>query len=320
MNCPVCQSDLGLPETFNKKMELHYDCPNCSSSLFLKGGSCEVLSANVVSNQVQEEEKSAEKNTKKAEPSSEKQKPKEPHSEILTSEVGLRKGSDSAPSSLNEVQPAKAEEALPENTEVPTLEEMEGEEAEPSEDEPQNKDETQSPKEVISQSSPEEKPEPFEFKEETSEKSAPVQSPSETEELPSEEKRETEPPAEEGKTESSDEENFSDVEKFGNAPSPTNKGAFYYDVTVNEIDSENLRSQVEEVLEDEALKLSPEQFHFSAQEGSLAIRKISPVQAHVIVKSLLGLSLKISWEQHLIADAEPGSEPNESQPVESEES
>ena len=179
-------------------------------------------------------------------------------------------------------------------------------------EEAQKEEEAQSPEEKAPQPSTEEKPEPFEFKEETSEESAPVQPSSESES------------SEEGKDETTTPagEDFSDVEKFGNTPAPTGKGAFYYDVTINEIDSEDLRNQVEEVLEDEALKLSPKQFLFSAQEGSLVIKKISPVQAHVIVKSLLGLSLKISWEQHLIADAEPESESelDESQPVESEDS
>ena len=315
MNCPVCQSDLGLPETFKETMELHYDCPNCSSSLFLKGGNCEVLSANMVSNK---EEKPSEKSTKKAETPSpfEKQELKEPPSKALASEISSEKESDTPPSSLNEAQPAKAEEDLPENTEVPVLEEVDEGEAEISE-KSQKEEEAQSPEERAPQPSPE----PFEFKEEDSEESAAVQPSSETEELPSEEE-EGGDPAEEGEIEPSAEEDFSDVKKFGNAPAPTGKGAFYYDVTVNEIDSEDLRNQVEEVLEDEALKLSPEQFHFSAQEGSLVVKKISPVQAHVIVKSLLGLSLKISWQQHLIADVEPGlePEPDESPPEESEES
>ena len=96
------------------------------------------------------------------------------------------------------------------------------------------------------------------------------------------------------------EEDFSDLEEFGATSAPPGKGPFYYTLMISGIDSPDLRKQVEETFEDEALKLSPEMS--SIQDGSLKINKISPIQTHVIVKTLMGLPLEISWAQSLVVD------------------
>ena len=293
MNCPVCQNDLNLPETIKESMELHYDCPSCFSSLFVKGGKCEVLSTGAASDTGQKDGAAAQENKPETEPpledfteASENLTEKALQEEVANpdSEFNLKEEPD--PSSQEE--DLLAEEAPPEITEVPILEEMEEAAPEQSHTEgdipsPQAKEEAASP------SSAEENPEHFEFSEEEGAGDGPLVQPA------AEAEDENIPP--EG-------EDFADVKQFGNTPAPSDKGAFYYDVTVNDIDSADLRDQVEEVLEDEALKLVPDQVHFSKSEARLVINKISPVQAHVIVKSLLGLSLTISWDQHLIADTQ----------------
>ena len=56
------------------------------------------------------------------------------------------------------------------------------------------------------------------------------------------------------------------------------------------------------VLDDERLNITPEEKDLSIKEGVLTITKISPVKAHIIVKSLMGLPMEISWRQHLVMD------------------
>lgn len=277
MNCPVCQRDLNLPETIKESMELHYDCPGCFSSLFVKGGQCEVLSAGSDSDKMQTEKLSAKDTPQETEtPVDSIEELQETDPTGISPESNLQEESASAPPEKGALE----QEGLPEITEVPVLEETE-------EDPP--KSPVASPEEGSPFPTTEEPSEPFEFSEEEALEEEPLVQPAaqvEDENIPQ------------------GGEDFSDVEQFGNTPAPSGKGAFYYDVTVNNIDSANLREQVEEVLEDQALKLTPDQVHFSKQDGRLVINKISPVQAHVIVKSLLGLSLTISWNQHLIADTQ----------------
>ena len=291
MNCPVCQNDLNLPETIRESMELHYDCPSCFASLFIKGGKCEVLSAGAAADTIQKNEGAEEE--KKQNPSPHKGEDPAKASENLTEEeaVNTHLEEDSATSAQEEE--ADPEKGLPETTEVPILEETE--EADPE------KSPSEMEKETAPPSSVEEVSEPFEFSEEEKVEAGPLVQPA------AEVEDENIPP--EG-------EDFADVKQFGNTPAPSDKGAFYYDVTVNDIDSADLRDQVEEVLEDEALKLTPDQVYFSKSDARLVINKISPVQAHIIVKSLLGLSLTISWDQHLIADTQLDDNQSESPPPE----
>ena len=279
MNCPVCQSDLNLPETIKESMELHYDCPSCFSSLFVKGGQCEVLSAGSASDKMQTEKLPAKETKDPTDPIEESENSAEQEADFtdISPESDLQEEPASSPSEEESLE----EEGLSEITEVPVLEETE----EASPESPVASSEENNPP----SSTTEESSESFEFSEEEALEEGPLVQPAaqvEDENIPREG------------------EDFSDVKQFGNTPAPSGKGAFYYDVTVNNIDSADLREQVEEVLEDQALKLTPDQVHFSKSEGRLVINKISPVQAHVIVKSLLGLFLTISWNQHLIADTQ----------------
>ena len=286
MNCPVCQNDLNLPETTKETMELHYDCPSCFSILFVKEGKCEVLSAGSASDNEPTDSPPAQEASQEPEFSVDS----EDFIEEDSADFSNESQSTEEPHSTELKEESSEEDSAPEVTEVPILEETEEDTTESSseEDEP-------TPSEESSAS--------FEFSEEESSESGPLVQPA-TE-------VEDENIASEG-------EDFSDVEQFGNTPAPSDKGAFYYDVTVSDIDSPDLREKVDEVLEDEALKLEPNQVHLSKPKGRLIINKISPVQAHVIVKSLLGLSLTISWNQHLIADTKLEEPQAESESMETE--
>ena len=331
MNCPVCGNDLSLPDKLKETTELHYDCPSCFSSLFLRGSKCEVLSRGTVSDELPGGETGEEAAVEGVVPSlnesdsdeNTEQEPADPP-QALAEEAVSEADPPVAPASSSPEAGGPVEEVLPETPEIPEIPALkETAETGPEMSDPSSggeegatlpasaagsdppSEEANSP----SASSVEAGPESFEFTEESAENSEDVplsaKQPSVPETALSKEKQEL-------TAEQDREEDFSDVEKFGNSPTPAGKGVFYYNVTVEEMDSADLRAGAEEVLEDPALKLAPEQLDMSVQEGRLRISKISPVQAHVIVKSLLGLSLKISWEQHLVADSPPESAPVES--------
>ena len=99
-------------------------------------------------------------------------------------------------------------------------------------------------------------------------------------------------------------EDLSDLSRSANVKRTGSEGLFFYDLKISEINSKDLREQIELVLEDEDLKLNTENGRdIKIKEGALHLKKISPVKVHIIVKSLIGLPLKISWNQHLVADS-----------------
>ena len=97
-------------------------------------------------------------------------------------------------------------------------------------------------------------------------------------------------------------EDFSEVTEYGNQQNLGKESAFHYNLILSEINSEEIHKQVKSILEDDALKLDPEKQDFLIKDGVLKISEISPVKVHIIVKSLIGLPVKISWEQHLAID------------------
>lgn len=102
----------------------------------------------------------------------------------------------------------------------------------------------------------------------------------------------------EGTTEEKPPEDFSDVESFGNATGKTHQGPFYYNLLIGEINSRETREHLDSVLSDEGLNLPP----VKIKDGTLKLPRLTPAAAHVIVKALLGWSLKISWEQELAVE------------------
>ena len=95
-------------------------------------------------------------------------------------------------------------------------------------------------------------------------------------------------------------EDFSDVEKFGNTTGRTHQGPFYYNLLIEEINSKETREHLHSVLNDEGLNLPP----IKIKDGILKLHRLTPAATHVIVKSLLGWSLKISWEQELAVEVD----------------
>ena len=80
------------------------------------------------------------------------------------------------------------------------------------------------------------------------------------------------------------------------------ESSFFYSLSIENIHSVDLKKEVELALEDENLKLTTEGRSLSIKDGRLYLKHLSPVKTHIIVRSLIGLPLKISWEQYLLSD------------------
>ena len=304
MSCPVCKVKLEFPVPDLE--EVYYDCPNCNSSLLFKNGKCEVL------NEGQSEKSESQKNQSEIVDFQKKESLQDPDSE----ETG-RKESENNNSLQNEItesvqnedhhelaesdeefskesgllkeEQLEEEEFVPnETTQVP---ELKSSEEESSDNFSEQEDLKEKPAQTEAQHSPlaEEKggntvnhsssKEDFSFQEE-----------SEKESLKDSESK-------------SQKEDFSEVAEFGNTQDQDKQGPFIYDLTLSEINSQDLREKVLTVLEDESLNLPSKEENHSIKDGEIIIVKISPVQAYVIVTALMGLPLNISWKQHHIADS-----------------
>ncbi len=101
----------------------------------------------------------------------------------------------------------------------------------------------------------------------------------------------------------SQKEDFVEVAEFGNTADQDKQGPFLYDLILSEINSQDTKEKVLAVLEDESLSLLSEEGGPSIKNGKIALEKISPVQAYVIVTALMGLPLRVFWTQRHIADS-----------------
>ncbi len=264
MECPVCANEWESPAPTQE--EVYYDCPHCGSSLLLKKGQCEVLSQGQIPDPSEEGEKP---------PSSIEPLPEEedfPDEVTKVPELKMPEEADiesdiekeSPLSKTDEISSVKEEEEAPTPEEpVPSSSESENESAEGAEPSSNN----------------EEKDFPFQEEGPAVESSA--------------------------EAENKEKEDFSEVAQFAGTSS-TEQGPFVYDLILSEINSQDTKEKVLAVLKDEHLNLPL--FEEASEkdlikEGKIKIAKISPVQAYVIVLSLMGCPLKISWEQSPVEDA-----------------
>lgn len=295
MNCPVCNASLEF--SISGLDEFYYDCSHCNSSLLLKNGECEILSeGNIQSPQAQTELKEELTDQSLQNESQEGYAEENGRQGRPLSETNGRQGE--APSEENipqgvvegEVKLEPEEDFIPdESTKVPELDGPEEERHETPEDD------------SLAQDTSPAQEEDFPF---TDEKTTPPPSTSEDSfsvELPEQEQsKPDESPPEQQK------EDFAEVAKFGNTQDQDREGPFLYNLTLSEINSQDTREKVLEVLEDEALNLPVKEdsrsFKTRIQDGQITIEKISPVKVYVIVSSLMGLPLQISWTQAHFTD------------------
>ena len=308
MKCPICKTDLEF--SAQNLEEVYYDCSNCGSSLFFKDGECEVLSEGQIKAEApleeaeEPEEARAAENPPQTPQDSEQEAPGNPPQTPQDSEQEAPPASlppeesatreESAPSAESENLPeGELEDFVPEeSTGVPELNQPEEDFAETPKDSPDFAESSPSEREA-------EKPEDFQFEEEAeSLPEEPAKEPAEK--LPEE-------PAEgalsQTRAGASKKEDFSEVAEFGMAQGQNKQGPFIYDLALSQINSQDLREKVLELAENEALGLHFEEGEQPIKEGQITFSKISPVQAHIILLSLMGLPLRIDWKQRHIADS-----------------
>ena len=76
---------------------------------------------------------------------------------------------------------------------------------------------------------------------------------------------------------------------------------------LTEINSQALKDKVISLLEDASLEIDLEEYPSYREEiiqrGKIVLSKLSPIQVYVILHHLMGLPLKVHWEQSHIADS-----------------
>ena len=95
------------------------------------------------------------------------------------------------------------------------------------------------------------------------------------------------------------EQDFSDVEQYGNAQASSEKGFLRYDLRISGLDSNEIEKQVLDILEDSRFNWDANEVLRSQKEGVLVIKNLNPIKAMCLVSDLSFLSVEISWEQYM---------------------
>ncbi len=98
-------------------------------------------------------------------------------------------------------------------------------------------------------------------------------------------------------------QDFSDVEKYGNAPASSEKGFLRYDLQISGLDSLEIEQEVLSVLEDPRFKWSAKEILRSQKKGVLEIKNLNPVKAMCLVSGLSFLSVQLRWKQYMALSA-----------------
>ena len=285
MNCPVCKRkiDFDIP-----KEDIYYDCSHCQSSLLFSKGECLVINAEQIesSNLESKEETNFIDNTDQNENQESELIDKSIEKSLLSEEV-FEKTKTQFIGSIQADNPHEITPQEPANKQLePTEEAGEEEDFYPNEktDVPELPPEAEG-LELSSENEPDESS--YKFEENSNESDSSGQ-------------------AENIKTSLKKTEDFSEVAEFAKNQEENAKGLYLYDLTLSEINSQNLKEEVLAVLEDSYLNLLQDEDSLSLkdaiEQGEIKIPRISPIQTYIIVNSLMGLPLNIHWEQHHIAD------------------
>jgi len=103
-------------------------------------------------------------------------------------------------------------------------------------------------------------------------------------------------------SEDSSDQALGDLEAYGNTEvSSATEGRLCYDLSIDGIDTSELRAAVKEALTDRLFMWDADQLARNIHGGSLKLEKISPVKASVLVNRLIGLPIRIEWVQHVVS-------------------
>ena len=102
-------------------------------------------------------------------------------------------------------------------------------------------------------------------------------------------------------------EDFSELVEFSKNKEQKEKGLYLYRLFLSEINSQIFKDKVIALLEDSYLEIDFQE-HSSYKEdiikkGKIVLSNLSPVQVYVILHHLMGLPIKVYWEQSHIADS-----------------
>ncbi len=292
MKCPVCNQDFELTLK-DFKEDFYYDCDHCHSNLFFQGGECKVLNEGSLDQNDEEEgdisKGSAEESISEIQEEEDLEEPELTEvPELSVPEIEPEKDSDSDSEKEIDEEIEDSDIFTFENQQEDNSLEIQQEEALTSDLSEDSKQEEESLTPNLSEDSKQE--------EEALTSDLSEDSKQEEQEL------EGESLEAQNEDEKKSLEDFSEVTEYGNQQGLGEEGVFYYNLILSEINSEEVRKEVENILEDEALKLNPEKNNLIVEDGVLKISEISPVKVHIIVKSLVGLPVKVFWEQHLVID------------------
>jgi len=299
MKCPVCHQNLDLTPK-QLKQDLYYDCNYCSSSLFFKEGQCQILAEGSVMASEQEKEVTSQKTQISNNETSndimeesqnfidEPEVTKVP--ELFADEVDSHVEEAPFESDTDEVDSHVEEAPFESDTD----------EADSHVEEAPSESDTLDSNEYREQS----ENRLTEDQEEDSEKvdETPRDQEGDSEKVDETPRDKEDSPQRINESPESSLEDFSEVTAYGNRALSIEEGTLYYNLNLSDINSKELHSTVLDILSDESLQLKPETNSLEITDGVLKIVEISPVKAHIIVKSLIGLPIKISWEQHLSVD------------------
>ena len=100
-------------------------------------------------------------------------------------------------------------------------------------------------------------------------------------------------------------EAFAEVMEFGNPSEATSTGRYAYRVKISEIDTPELLQKVKEILGDKKMHLPSDEVMSSLKEGVVVLKRVNPVKAYKIIRSLFSEPLKLEWEQYEIHSHTP---------------
>lgn len=94
------------------------------------------------------------------------------------------------------------------------------------------------------------------------------------------------------------------IKDFANSSdSAANEGLLRYNVSIQGIDTKEIRDSIREVIADPRLVLPYERLMHEMRQGELKIGGLSPIKASVIVSRCRRFGVKIKWEQYAINTA-----------------
>ena len=302
MNCPVCNTELGF--SIDDLEDFYYDCSYCQSALLFTKGECQIVSQGKKPDEspAQTPDKSLDKPVSQSldkpvsqsldKPVSQSQSLDKPTSQSLDS---------SAPTPTLQTNLTK-EETISSKTETyidpeiaHQLHQTQEEEFVPGTEEPDDKsllNESPSDFEEVTEvpETPEE--DPNEFKEEAVEPEEASFVFNEKDNL------ELQQPAK---------EDFSEELEFSKNKDNKQTGLYLYRLFLNEINSQALKEKVLSLIEDAQMELEESEHNSYKEEilhkGKVVFPKLSAIQMYVILHELMGLPLKVHWEQSHLADS-----------------